>query len=137
MQPASPANPSPSLIYGPWQLNEQDDYYAVHASDVDAPVLGNLVCKLPLGAQGEERGRLIAAAPELLEHTKLAARVLRLLFGGLPPVLAMEASILKARDGITRGPVASQPVSSADLIALLDDPAVAAAVNEQGGGRSA
>ncbi len=31
----------------------------------------------------------------------------------------------------------AKPASSADLVALLDDPAVAAAVNEKGGGRSA
>lgn len=70
------AQHTPSLIFGPWQLNEQDDYYAVHASDPDAPIMGNLVCKLPLGPQGEERGRLIAAAPDLMEALQGAMEAL-------------------------------------------------------------
>lgn len=131
------AQHTPSLIFGPWQLNEQDDYYAVHASDPDAPIMGNLVCKLPLGPQGEERGRLIAAAPELKAHLQFAVKLLRPWIGGTAQLQAMEAAIQKASDGITRGPVSTQPVSSADLIARLSDPKIAASINEQGGGRSA
>lgn len=59
-------------IFAPWFANEQETYYSVHASDPEAPPMGNLVCKLPLTGQGIARARLIAAAPELLEALRNA-----------------------------------------------------------------
>jgi len=54
-------------IFAPWYANEQDDCIMVHGSDPDAPPCGNRVCTLPLTDQGLARGRMIAAAPDLLE----------------------------------------------------------------------
>lgn len=61
-------------IFGPWyaneQCNEDGDYWLVHASDHEAPPLGNAVCRLPGTDQGAWRARLIAAAPD---HALIAA----------------------------------------------------------------
>lgn len=64
-------------IHAPWQASEQDDHWSIHASDPDAPAMGNRVCTLPLGEQGAARARLIAAGPDFDAAADLAIPLLQ------------------------------------------------------------
>lgn len=91
------ASENEAPIFGPWYANEQETHYSVHASDHDAPPLGNLVCKLPLTEQGLARAKLIAASPALVAALRLMVEK----YGPVSRSLGMERAMTEARAALS------------------------------------